>query len=168
MPKYGFIKLRKELSNLVENEGHWVALRSIDLTKPTTEAQEGIPENYDQSHPDYNNIVANYYFVDKLLKSFRYLAQPGFDFQSRIGVINTKTQVYILEHDKKPKNTDYILELDLDENGIPKQPFKIQRVFRIQDAQEMRAEDPGTHHGSQIFWRCFCEEHNVGYGPRTV
>lgn len=164
--KLGFINLRKEMKLLSESVGFsWVALRSVDLTKPTTEAQESVPQNYDQSNTSYSNIVSNYYFVDKLIKGYRYLAQPGFDYQSQVGALNTKTQVYIIEQDKKPKNTDFILELELDEEtGQPKQPFSVSRVFSIQDAQPMRGGQPETIPGGIEFWRCYVEEDNLGYG----
>lgn len=164
--KLGFIDLRKEIELLAGATGFsWVALRSIDLSKPTTEAKKSLPSNYDQSNINFKNIVSNYYFIDKLVKGYRYMAQPGFDYQSQIGTINTKTQVYIIAHDKKPKNTDYILELDLDEEtGQPKQPFRIARVFNIQDAQPMRGGQPRTITGGIEFWRCYTEEDNLGYG----
>ena len=143
----------------------WVALRSVDLTRPAKEAQGSIPQNYDQTNINYQHIVSNYYYVDKLVRGYRYLAQPGFDYQSQIGSINTKTQVYILEHDTKPKNTDFVLELELDEaTGQPKQPFSISRVFNIQDAQPMRGGQPKTVSGGIEFWRCYAEEDNLGYG----
>jgi len=164
--KLGFIDLKKEIKLLSESVGFsWVALRSVDLNKPTKEAQGSLPQNYEQSNLNYNNIVSNYYFVDKLIKGYRYLAQPGFDYQAQIGTINTKTQVYIIEHDKMPKNTDFILELELDETtGQPKQPFSISRVFDIQDAQPMRGGQPKTIAGGIEFWRCYVEENNLGYG----
>lgn len=164
--KLGFIDLRKEVELLSKATGFsWVALRSVDLTKPTTEAQKYVASSYDQSNVNFKHIVSNYYFIDKLVKGYRYMAQPGIDYQSEIGTINTKTQVYIIAHDKKPKNTDYILELELnEETGQPKQPFKIARVFNIQDSQPMRGGQPKTINGGIEFWRCYAEEDNLGYG----
>ena len=169
MPKYGFIDLRNEMENLRDSVGfRWLALRTVNFTKPALEAKKPVPLNYDQTEPDNQNIVANEYFIDKLVKGFSYLSQPGFDFQTQVGPINTKLRVFILEHEKKPKNTDFILELNLNEDtGVPIQPFKVTRVWKIQDAEPMRAGQPTKKPTGRIdFFRCFAEESNLGYGPR--
>ena len=169
MKKFGFIDLEKEIGNVIENFGEWIAIRSVDLTKRTREAEQSIPAQYEQSNPDYQHIVANYYYVDKLARSFRYLAQPGFDYQTPVGTLNTKLRVVIVESDKLPRNTDYILELQLDENtGIPTQPFRIRRVWEIQDAEPMRAGQPVKHAGGIEYFRCFVEEDNLGYNNRVT
>lgn len=170
MPKYGFIDLRKELENLADSVGfRWVALRSVNLSVEAKEAKKPLPDQYDQSEPGYDNVVENHYYIDKLVRGFSYLAQPGFDFQTQIGNVNTKLRVFIIEHDKKPKNTDYILELVLNEDsGTPKQPFTINRVWKIQDAEPMRGGQPKGPRGRIDFWRCFVEETNLGYGPRIT
>lgn len=169
MPKFGFINIEKEVDDLLDEFGDWVAIRSIDFSQPTHQAQESVKDNYEQSNPDFQHIVANYPYVDKLVRGRRYLAQPGFDFQTQVGVLNTKLQVYIIASDKYPKNTDYILELYKDENtGVVKQPFQINRVWKIQDAQPMRGGQPVKHPAGIEFFRCFVEEDNIGYSNKPT
>ena len=169
MPKYGFINLEKEIDTLIKEFGRWVALRSIDLSKPTKQAQELVAGQYDQSNLDFAHVTKNYSYIDKLVRSYRYLAQPGFDYQTQVGTINTKLRIFIIESDKIPKNTDYILELDLDEKtGIPIQPFSITRVWRIQDSESLCAGQPTKHGGGIEYFRCFTEEDNLGYGGKVT
>lgn len=169
MPKFGFIDLKKEANDLIQEFGQWVALRSVDLTAKTSEASDLVPGQYDQSNPDFQHVVSNYAYVDKLIQGFSYLAQPGFDHQTQIGALNTKLRVFIIRSDKQPKNTDFILEMELDEtNGELKQPFSIRRVWSIQDAEPLRAGQPTLHAGGIEFFRCFVEEDNLGYGNRPT
>ena len=169
MPKYGFINLEKEVDSLLREYGYWLALRSVDLSKRTKESIDLVPGQYDQDNPDFQKVLSSYTYTDKLIKGYRYLAQPGFDFQTQVGVINTKLRVFIIEADKMPKNTDYILELELDETtGIPVQPFSVRRVWSIQDAEPLRAGQPVSHAGGIEFFRCFVEENNLGYQGRIT
>jgi len=163
--RLGFINLRKEIRALLREVGfYWMALRSADLTQRCVECSKKIPANYDQA-PRFCPQCFNtgYLFRDELVKGFRYLSQPGLDFLSEGGPLNIKTQVFILEHDEFPKSVDYLLELDLhEETGVPRQPFKITKAHKIQDAQPMRGDD-----GRIEFWRCFTEERSLGLG-RTI
>jgi hypothetical protein len=157
-----FIDLRKELENIRDTAGfYWVALRTFNLNQQCQECKKYTPANYDQA-PKWCSFCMNtgHAFFDKLVMGYRYLSQPGFDYKTEIGTINTKTQVFILEHDKKPKNVDMILELDLNEaTGAPRQPFSITRAFSIQDAQTMRGDNGRIEH-----FRCFVEERNFDLG----
>ncbi|RMG69772.1 MAG: hypothetical protein D6710_08275 [Nitrospirae bacterium] len=167
--KLGFIDLRKEIELLADNVGFsWVALRTIDLNTKCTECSKRVGNQYETPPEECKTCFGTgHLYVDKLVRGFRDLSQPGFDFLSELGVVNTKTQVYIIEHDKYPKSTDFILELDLDEKtGQPKIPYKIQRVFKIQDAHPLRGGQPEGHPGRIEFFRCFVEERNFGTAGR--
>lgn len=162
---YGAIDFRKDIEVIKKNGGfRWISLRSVDLTKRCTECLKKLGPQYEDPAADCTLCMGiGYPFIDKLVKAFRYLSAPGFDFLSSIGTVNTKTVVYILEHDAFPKNTDYIIELDLDEStGIPRQPFSIRGMFKINDSHDMRGKD-----GRIEFFRCYVEEHNFDRG-RTI
>jgi len=157
--KLSFINLRKEIETLRDITGfRWIALRVADLSKRCTECMKQIPANYDQPSPYCKSCLGiGYSFSDKLVKGFRYLGAPGFDFKMNIGIINTQTQIYILEYNKEPKSTDLIFELLLDEsNQNPVQPFQITSVYKIQNSFPLRGDN-----GRIEFWRCFVEEKNL-------
>jgi hypothetical protein len=156
--KLSFLDIRKEISTLKDSAGFfWLALRSVVLTEPCIECSKAVGGNYDQPNPSCTTCLGiGYTWIDKIVKGFTYQFAPGFDFRSELGVINTQSRVYILEHDTFPKNKDYILELDLNEKtGKPKQPFKINRSFKVQGAFPHRGEEGRIEH-----WRCFTEERN--------
>jgi hypothetical protein len=157
--KLTFLDLRKEIDTILKSVGFsWVALRAVDLSTPCTECKKALGDHYDQVSPTCTSCMGiGYLYIDKIVKGFRYMSSPGFDFRSNIGTLNTETQVYILEHDKAPKETDYILELDLDEaTGSPIQPFKARKSFKIQSTFGARGDK-----GRIELWRCFVEERNL-------
>ena len=157
--KLTFLDLRKELDTMLKSVGFsWVALRSVDLTLPCKECKKPIGDQYDQPSLTCTSCMGTgYLYIDKIVKGFRYMSSPGFDFRSNIGTLNTETQVYILEHDKMPKETDYILELNKNETtGVPAQPFQVTKAFKIQNAFAARGDN-----GRIEMWRCFVEERNL-------
>lgn len=159
---HGAIDFRKDIEVIRKNGGFkWIALRHVDLTKRCTECLKKLGPQYEDPAADCTLCMGiGYLFIDKLIQAFRYLSGPGFDFLTQIGSINTKTIVYILEHDTYPKNTDFILELDINEaTGIPRQPFVIRQMFKINDAHDMRGDKARIE-----FFRCYVEEHNFDRG----
>ena len=95
-------------------------------------------------------------FVDKLVKIQRARSLPGIDLATQIGKVNTSSVTFVMENGSKPKNSDWILELDLDEDtGAPRQPISIIRTFKIQDAFPARGENSRIE-----FWYCHSEERN--------
>jgi hypothetical protein len=164
--KITFINLRKEIETLRDNVGfYWVALRVIDLSKKTNQSSDKVPSNYDQPNPeDSKSLLINHSYSDKLVKAFRYLGSPGFDFLTQLGNINTRSATFIVEYDKQPKDTDFILELESDEEThIPYQPFNVVKVFKIQDSFPLRGDD-----GRIEFWRCHVEERNLDFSSKGV
>lgn len=166
MRRYDFIDLRKELAELKAHAVHkWVALRSVDLSKPCNECKAQEDPNYDQPAAYCKTCMSmGYSYIDKLVKGYRFEAAPGFDTKSNIGILNLKTQVYILEHGAVPKPVDWILELDMNEvTMVPKTPFKITNSFKIENALDMRDKD-----GRIEFWRCYVRERNLDLGKRIA
>lgn len=109
-------------------------------------------------------MATGYLFVDKLVKLQRARTTPGIDLLTEIGIVNTSTSTFILEQGAKPKNTDWILELDLNEDtGAPKQPISVIRSFKIQDSFPARGKD-----GRIEFWYCYTEERNFDFGKRIT
>jgi len=164
--KITFIDLRKEIDTIREAVGfYWVALRTASLSQRCTECLKSIGAETEGPNPDCITCLGSGYpFVDKVTQGFRYLSTPGFDFATQIGNVNTEAEVFIIEHDKQPKSTDYIVELELNEvTGAPIQPFKITRVFKIQGAFPLRGDK-----GRIEFWRCFVEERNFTRGQGII
>jgi len=160
------IDLRKELSILRKYIGHrWVAHRSIDLSKPCTECNRINNEIHNQPQKTCKTCYGiGYAYIDKIVKGFRYLSTPGVDLRSSVGSINTRTEVYILEHDCYPKPVDWILELQLNESTmVPVQPFKVTTMFKVQDCMALRGDSSRIE-----FWRCSVEERNLDSGRATL
>ena len=164
--KLSFIDLRKEIKVLKDSVGfHWLALRSVALDEPCTECSKSVDGNFDQPNPTCSTCLGiGYTWIDKIIKGFRYQFAPGFDFKADLGIINTQSRIFVLEHDSMPKNKDYILELDLNEKtGKPKSPFKIMRSFKVQGAFPQRGDKGRIEH-----WRCFTEERNFAQAGEGV
>jgi hypothetical protein len=132
----------------------WVALRSQDRTKKCTKCQDTPKLNCNSC------LSTGFLFVDKIIQAYSYLAVQGRDFLTEIGKVNTDTHIYIIKHGAKPKEGDFIAELDLIEStGEPRQPFAIRRLFKVQDSKEYRGQD-----GRVEYWRVYAEEHNFDRG----
>lgn len=160
------IDLRKELALLRKHLGHrWVAHRSIDLSKACTECGRVNDDIHRQPQKTCSACHGiGYSYVDKVVKGFRYLSVPGVDLKTSVGFVNTRSEVYILEHDCYPKPVDWILELELNETTmVPVQPFRVTSAFKIQDCMALRGDN-----GRIEFWRCPVEERNLDYGRSTL
>jgi len=166
MTKLNFIDFRKELE-LLRNAGlhhMWVALRCVDLGTPCTECSKVIDVHHEQPPRSCTSCLGiGYSFVDKLVKAYRYRPLYGVDTKTMVGVINTQTRVYILEHGQQPKQVDWILELELNSDNQPVQPFRVTSRFKIQDAMPMRGDDDGRIE----YWHCIAEERNLDDGKAT-
>ena len=164
--KLSFLDIRKEIKTLKDSVGfYWLALRSVALDEPCIECSKTVGGNYDQPDPNCSTCLGiGYTWVDKIVKGFTYQFAPGFDFRAEIGMLNTQSRIYMLEHDAMPKNLDHILELDLNEaTGRPKQPITINRSFKIQGAFPQRGDK-----GRIELWRCFVEERNFDQAGEGV
>jgi len=156
------IDLREELNLILDNiTPHWVALRTAQLDQPC-------PECIKRVKPQYNTppgscmkcLNTGHLFVDKIINTYSYQASAGRDYIANLGKISAETVIYIIKHDSRPKQGDYICELDLDEStGIPRQPFRIRRIFSIEDSKEFRGDD-----GRIEYFKLYCEENNLDRG----
>jgi hypothetical protein len=160
--RLSFLDLRKELATLESNVAFsWVALRSAQLGSQCSACMKRIGPQYGIPSPSCVRCLGSgYLFVDKLVRAYQPRPLPGVDFFSELGLVNTKTQAFFLKEPTKPKNTDFILELDLDEaTGIPRQPFTITRIFSIQTAESLRGVK-----GRIEYWMALTEERNFDRG----
>ena len=157
-----FLDLRKQVETLRKNTSfRWVALRTADLSKKCSSCL-----NKDQYEVGLCKRCFNtgHAFVDKLVSAHSSLSIPGVDFSGPIGQANTKIQYFYIEHNQRPKNTDFILELDINEKtGVPRQPFRIIRAYKINDTNPLKGIDGRTE-----FWRCFVEERNYDLGKSIL
>jgi len=156
-----FVDLRKEIDFFRNRHGFfWVALRSAKLDTTCS-----CSDSYGISSSKCTMCMGTgHLFVDKLVKATRARYMPGVDILSEIGKVNTSSKTWVVHHNVKPKNTDWILELDLDEStGIPRQPFKVKRAFKLQNTFPARGPK-----GRIDYWYCFSEERNFEYGRDTT
>ena len=149
------LPIRDALKVLSDTSGfRWIALRSQDRSKKCTKCLNS------KKTICTGCLSTGFLFVDKLIEAYSYLAVQGRDFLTEIGKVNTDTHIYILKHGSKPKEGDFIAELDLNEDtGEPRQPFAIRRYFKVQDSKEYRGQD-----GRIEYWRVYAEEHNFDTG----
>lgn len=162
--KLDFIDLRNELKTLRDNVGfRWLALRSVDLSKPCGECQRKVPDNYDQSYGRCKACLGiGYTYVDKLILGFSYRSLPLFQVrgQSVVGPMGIQNVKFILQHDSNPKPVDWIMELELNETTmVPVQPFKITSAYRIEDVTIYRSDS-----GRIDFFSCNVLEQNLTLG----
>ncbi len=162
--KFDFIDLRKELQTLRDNLGfRWLALRSVDLTRPCHECQKKVPANYDQSPGLCKACLGiGYTYIDKLIEGFKYRPYSLFQVRgfSNVGPMGIDSVNFVLQHNSNPKPVDWILELELDETTmIPVQPFKITGAYRIEDVTIFRGDS-----GRIEFFRCNVLEQNLTLG----
>ena len=156
------LNLRNELSVLVKSSGFkWVALRAAQLDQPCNQCIIRAGELYETTPSTCMKCLnTGYLFVDKLVRGYSYLTAAGRDFLSSVGNINTDLVIYIIEHNTRAKEGDYICELDIDESTeTPRQPFKIIRTFKIQDSMDIRCDD-----GRIEYLKNYCEEYNFDKG----
>jgi hypothetical protein len=162
----GPIDLREELNLLKTKHGfRWIALRSARLNKKCTECTKVIDPTYNEPNPNCRSCLGTgHAFIDKLTRAYSYVVAQGFNPRTKIGTVNTKTSVYLLDYNILPKEADFILELDLIEStGVPRQPFSIRKIFKINDARPMR-----SNRGRIEFFRCFTEEYSFDLGKSIV
>lgn len=156
------IDLKDELKFILEElQPHFVALRSAQLDQKCPECAKRSGEQYVAvSATCMACLNTGHLFIDKLLSVYSYKASSGYERLAEIGVITADAMIYIVQGGHHPKEGDKICELDLDEDtGEPKQPFRIRRIFNIQNAKELRGED-----GRIEYFKLYCEEYNLDRG----
>lgn len=155
---YAPLNLRKEFDNLFDEGFFWVALRYVDLTKPCTSCKDTAGQQYEDIANECTSCMGiGFLYTDKIVKTYSVMSSEGRDKLSSIGIINTKLKVWYFKHDVFPKATDYILELDTDqETGELRRPFSINRAHKIMDSQPLFGDESLVE-----FWRCYVEEANL-------
>lgn len=162
--KLNYIDLRKELRILRDTMGfRWVALRSVDLSKPCNQCKAKTPDNYDQGHSRCNACLGiGYTYIDKLIQGYKYTQTPEFLIRgaSPVGPHGIQTVHYLLQDGANPKYVDWILELELNETTlIPIQPFRITSAFKIEDVATFRSDM-----GRIEFFNCLVQEQHLSLG----
>ena len=154
--KLDYIDLRKQIDFIQGRYSFfWGALRSIQLnSKCVCLDRYELPSN-----SCTKCMGTGHSYVDKLVRVQRARSQPGVDLRTEIGKVNTTTKTFVFEQDVRPKVGDYTLELNLDSNGAPVQPFRIRRAYRIQNAWPARGKA-----GRIDYWYCLAEERNFDLG----
>lgn len=151
--------LRKEIRYLSNRTGFsWVGLRQADYSKRSADIIDQDSGTTNSSVQGGNRTTSTgYTFTDFLVKIFTWEATLGVKFDSGMGWLSTQTKNIVLEHNRPVNKFDLLLELDTDSNtGEPRQPFRIMRVFEIQDVHPLIGD------GSRVeFYKCSIEERNL-------
>jgi hypothetical protein len=166
MKFYNKIDVKEEFRVLLEQaEFRWVALRAADLTKKCMYCfMRGGPQYQDNSSVCDKCMGTGHRYTDRIVKTYSYQTSRAFDRLTNIGVLSNNTEIYVFEGDAYPKNTDFVLELDSDETTrIPRQPFAITRMMKINDVQDLREID-----GTIAYWRCFVTKYNFDRGQSII
>jgi len=151
--------LRKEIEYLSKSSFKWMALRSIDYTKPCSCA--AIKNNTLDPQPMCSRCMkTGYLFTDYLVKAFTWKDVLGVLFNASPTTISTLRNNIVIRHHKVVNKRDYVLELELNpDTGIITQPFRIIRMFQIQDVWPLIGDS-----SRREFWKCSIEERNVDDG----
>ena len=147
----------------------WMVLRRIDRTTDCsckveeTISTENCGKCLGLGHP----------FADRLVKGYMWMGLFGFEFNATPGVLSTQRRNVVLEYTRPVNKFDQILSLSLNpDTGEPNQPFRIQRLFSVQDSIPVRGKG-----GRVEFWKAVVEERSLsdgrggedgtGYKPNT-
>jgi hypothetical protein len=161
-----FIDLKKEFNVLKENMGFsWGALRSAKLDQKCTECAKSVGAQYDQPNPSCKTCMGvGYLYIDNLVKLRTSDRSSAKKFLFELGAINTSNRDFFMESDTRPKPSDFILELHLNEDtGAPIQPFKIRSVYKVQDVYQARGIG-----GRTSYWHCLAETRNFTIGKNLA
>ena len=122
----------------------WMGLRKVDYTKKCACDGKGCERC----------MLLGYVFTDYLIKAYMWRTTPGVEFFTQAGRISTEIRNVVIRHPHVVNKYDYLLQLDLDpDTGEPRQPFKIRRMFIIQNVIQMLGEDSKIQ-----YWSCKAEE----------
>lgn len=135
----------------------WFGLRQPDYSKKCScTPVEGTSES-----PSCSRCLnTGYLFTDYLVKGYLWMGVLGSEYNSAPGLISTQQKNVVVEHDRPLHKFDFVLELDHDpDTNKVRQPFRINRMFRIQDAVAIKGDSSKIE-----FWKCTIEEKNVEDG----
>lgn len=152
------VDIRKELRAVLSTSFQWYGLRKTDYTKPCScsDLSDGIrtPANCSRC------MQIGYLFTDFLIKGYAWQGSFGVEFNSGSTKLTTQQKNIIVEHQFLINKFDHILELDqYPDTGKIKQPFKIIKLYSVQDIMPIRGEE-----GRYEFWRGTIEERNFSDG----
>lgn len=154
-PSSDFLDLREELEHLIPFF-HWFVVRHVDYSKPCS-------CNMVSSDKITNTTICTrcfrfgYLFTDYLTKGYMWKGSLGFEFKTELGMISTQSNNFVARHNRVINKYDQILILDTErDTGVIRQPFKIQRLFLVQDTLPLYGKD-----GRVEFSKCTIEERNI-------
>lgn len=142
----------------------WVALREADLSKQCTCVQESEKGLRQASASCKRCFGSGYVFTDYLVKGFEWVFTPATHFQAELGQMSTQVRHFVVRRTRPLKKFDFLVDLDINpDTGVPKQPFKMIRVYQIQDVRAFSGRG-----GRVEFWKCTAEERTLTTGPTNI
>lgn len=148
-----YLNFNKELERLAAVGGSfsWFALRFPDLSKKCSCAGKGIMDSPPSCRRCFDT---GYLFQDQLIKCYTWTAVLGVEYATPAGPIATQVRNFLVESDRNLSRLAYLLELEIDKGtGMPIQPFRISKTFKIQDFWLVKARD-----NKPAFWKVSAEE----------
>ncbi len=150
-------EIRKALLDMRDVAFRWVGIRQPDYSKRCACVREQPDGHFTTSNKCRRCLTTGYMFSDYLIKVYMWLGVLGVEFGASVGKISTQNRNMVALHERAINKFDIVLELDLDpETGALRQPFKIMRVFQVQDSMPLLAGD-----GKVEYWKCALEERNL-------
>ena len=181
VPPYPFASTRKKSElNLRENmkillegneyeprRGHWVLLRRMDLRQKCTcwnqkgiGSQGNLIDNGKYNEPKLRCPVCHgegWVYQDELHLMRRVLVAPAIGLAAEktiteIGFMAVNYIVFYMMHYVNPKKEDKIIEVALDDNGVPTSPVTQQEIYSVAVAEPYR-----DLNGRIEYWRAACK-----------
>lgn len=162
--KLDYIDLRDVISELDGIGFKWFALRQADLSK-SCECINDNSKGIRQARADCKRCLGGgYLFTDHLVRAYDWAYTPGTQFQTEVGPLATQVRNFVVQFSRVLNKFDYILDLDrVNDTGAVRQPFKVMRVFQIQDTMQLTGKSGRTE-----FWKCVAEERTFNFGKTNI
>ena len=151
------MNLRNEINQLSTQGFRWYGIRHADLSKTCICVTDGTGGVRNPLPSCKRCFGTGHLFTDYLAHGYGWPSVLGTAFRTGPGQISTQTRNFVFRYDSIIAKFDLVLDLSLDlDTGDPIQPFKILKVYEIQDSSQMAGFE-----GRLEFWKCIAEERNL-------
>lgn len=155
-PSDGSIDLQTEMASLLERHGHYAFLRRntgrrcscFDETVQEADPNCSFCTGEGWHYEDVQVLIRKMFLTDPMTAAFLNKITP-------LGRVSVSDQAIWLKSEWKPTRQDKIVEVSLDSHGDPQKAYRIEIIWEIDWAQDLRDK-----WGRVEFWTTWC--HNTG------